>query len=238
MIQNEKKAENLFERVQEDRFDNTDLFGTSFDNVDRRTEYGSENIFYNVETDNLTSGTSGDVPDDGSVYNSKAVSDNSSKTDSESIPEDSSETDSKTVADEASDETFHDHKSDLESEIIFNDESEHESKTTSDDENVDSEVQAHNADFPFGDLTVQANGENDVMQSFDDTPESKDDSINVNFVDDGVNKDVNEFEEELMDDDVIDSLSYQISIIGNIQFQHLNKSNNQSINQKQDGYPL
>lgn len=226
MIQNEKKAENLFERVQEDRFDSTDLFGTSFDNVDRRTEYGSEYIFYNVETDNLTSGTSGDVPDDVSVYNSKSVSDNSSETDSE------------TVADEASDETFHDHKSDLESEIIFNDESEHESKTTSDDENVDSEVQAHNADFPFGDLTVQANGENDVMQSFDDTPESKDDSINVNFVDDGVNKDVNEFEEELMDDDVIDSLSYQISIIGNIQFQHLNKSNNQSINQKQDGYPL
>ena len=226
MIQNEKKAENLFERVQEDRFDSTDLFGTSFDNVDRRTEYGSEYIFYNVETDNLTSGTSGDVPDDVSVYDSKSVSDNSSEKDSE------------TVADEASNETFHDHITDLESEIIFNDESEHESKTTSDDENVDSEVQAHNADFPFGDLTVQANGENDVVQSFDDTPESKDDSINVNFVDDGVNKDVNEFEEELMDDDVIDSLSYQISIIGNIQFQHLNKSNNQSINQKQDGYPL
>ncbi len=214
MIQNEKKAENLFDRVQEDRFDSTDLFGTSFDNVDRRTEYGSEYIFYNVETDNLTSGTSGDVPDDVSVYNSKSVSDNSSETDSE------------TVADEASDETFHDHKSDLESEIIFNDESEHESKTTSDDENVDSEVQAHNADFPFGDLTVQANGENDVMQSFDDTPESKDDSINVNFVDDGVNKDVNEFEEELMDDDVIDSLSYQISIIGNIQFHQFNKLTN------------
>lgn len=214
MIQNEKKAENLFDRVQEDRFDSTDLFGTSFDNVDRRTEYGSENIFYNVETDNLTSGTSGDVPDDVSVYDSKSVSDNSSETDSE------------TVADEASDETFHDHKSDLESEIIFNDESEHESKTTSDDENVDSEVQAHNADFPFGDLTVQANGENDVMQSFDDTPESKDDSINVNFVDDGVNKDVNEFEEELMDDDVIDSLSYQISIIGNIQFHQFNKLTN------------
>ena len=214
MIQNEKKAENLFDRVQEDRFDSTDLFGTSFDNVDRRTEYGSEYIFYNVETDNLTSGTSGDVPDDVSVYNSKSVSDNSSEKDSE------------TVADEASDETFHDHKSDLESEIIFNDESEHESKTTSDDENVDSEVQAHNADFPFGDLTVQANGENDVMQSFDDTPESKDDSINVNFVDDGVNKDVNEFEEELMDDDVIDSLSYQISIIGNIQFHQFNKLTN------------
>ena len=214
MIQNEKKAENLFDRVQEDRFDSTDLFGTSFDNVDRRTEYGSEYIFYNVETDNLTSGTSGDVPDDVSVYNSKSVSDNSSETDSE------------TVADEASDETFHDHKSDLESEIIFNDESEHESKTTSDDENVDSEVQAHNADFPFGDLTVQANGENDVMQSFDDTPESKDDSINVNFVDDGVNKDVNEFEEELMDDGVIDSLSYQISIIGNIQFHQFNKLTN------------
>ena len=214
MIQNEKKAENLFERVQEDRFDSTDLFGTSFDNVDRRTEYGSEYIFYNVETDNLTSGTSGDVPDDVSVYNSKSVSDNSSETDSE------------TVADEASDETFHDHISDLEFEIIFNDESEHESKTTSDDENVDSEVQAHNADFPFGDLTVQANGENDVVQSFDDTPESKDDSINVNFVDDGVNKDVNEFEEELMDDDVIDSLSYQISIIGNIQFHQFNKLTN------------
>ena len=214
MIQNEKKAENLFERVQEDRFDSTDLFGTSFDNVDRRTEYGSEYIFYNVETDNLTSGTSGDVPDDVSVYDSKSVSDNSSEKDSE------------TVADEASDETFHDHKSDLESEIIFNDESEHESKTTSDDENVDSEVQAHNADFPFGDLTVQANGENDVVQSFDDTPESKDDSINVNFVDDGVNKDVNEFEEELMDDDVIDSLSYQISIIGNIQFHQFNKLTN------------
>lgn len=214
MIQNEKKAENLFDRVQEDRFDSTDLFGTSFDNVDRRTEYGSEYIFYNVETDNLTSGTSGDVPDDVSVYDSKSVSDNSSEKDSE------------TVADEASDETFHDHKSDLESEIIFNDESEHESKTTSDDENVDSEVQAHNADFPFGDLTVQANGENDVMQSFDDTPESKDDSINVNFVDDGVNKDVNEFEEELMDDDVIDSLSYQISIIGNIQFHQFNKLTN------------
>ena len=214
MIQNEKKAENLFERVQEDRFDSTDLFGTSFDNVDRRTEYGSEYIFYNVETDNLTSGTSGDVPDDVSVYNSKSVSDNSSEKDSE------------TVADEASNETFHDHITDLESEIIFNDESEHESKTTSDDENVDSEVQAHNADFPFGDLTVQANGENDVMQSFDDTPESKDDSINVNFVDDGVNKDVNEFEEELMDDDVIDSLSYQISIIGNIQFHQFNKLTN------------
>ena len=214
MIQNEKKAENLFDRVQEDRFDSTDLFGTSFDNVDRRTEYGSENIFYNVETDDLTSGTSGDVPDDVSVYDSKSVSDNSSEKDSE------------TVADEASNETFHDHITDLESEIIFNDESEHESKTTSDDENVDSEVQAHNADFPFGDLTVQANGENDVMQSFDDTPESKDDSINVNFVDDGVNKDVNEFEEELMDDDVIDSLSYQISIIGNIQFHQFNKLTN------------
>ena len=211
MIQNEKKTENLFESVQEDRFDSTDLFGTSFDNVDRRTEYGTENIFYNVETDDLTLRTSGDVPDDASEFDSKTVSDNSRETDSEIIPEDSSETDSETVADEASDETFHDHKSDLESKIILNDESEHESKTTSSDKNVDSEVKAHNADFPFGDLTVQAGGENDVVQRFDDTPAGKDDLINVNE-----NKDVNEYEEELIDDDVIDSLSYQISIIGNI----------------------